>query len=139
MTKAYGTDDATYQAAGGEQGLRELVERFYFHMDNNDQFKDIRELHPDSLDMAKDKLARFLCGWSGGPKLFHEKYGDINIPRVHVFFEIGEKERDDWLSCMQLALNDMNYADDLKVYLMQQLSIPAERIRAYSEKVYKKQ
>ena len=33
-----------------------------------------------------------------------EKYGSIRIPQAHSRFEIGSKERDAWLLCMDTAL-----------------------------------
>jgi hemoglobin len=32
----------------------------------------IRKMHPDNLEVSVDKLARFLCGWLGGPKLYND-------------------------------------------------------------------
>ena len=86
-------------------------------------------MHPADLTQSRDKLARFLCGWLGGPKLYHEKYGPIRIPSAHAHLHIGTKQRDAWLSCMQQALEQQPYAASFKAYLIAQLAIPAERCR----------
>ena len=78
---SYGVGDASYQAAGCEAGVRQLVNRFYDRMSSDTRFATIFALHPEDIDMSRDKLARFLCGWLGGPKLYNEKYGRISIPR----------------------------------------------------------
>ena len=125
----YGVGDASYRAAGGETGIRRLVDDFYDAMDQLPEAATIRAMHPADLTVSRDKLARFLCGWLGGPKLYAEKYGPINIPQAHSRFGIGSKERDAWLSCMAEALKNQPYAADFKKYLLEQLHVPAERSR----------
>ena len=125
----YGVGDASYQAAGGESGIRKLVDDFYDAMERLPEAKKIRDMHPKDLEITRDKLTRFLCGWLGGPKLYMEKYGSIRIPQAHSRFEIGSKERDAWLLCMDTALKNQPYAAEFKNYLMEQLYVPAERSR----------
>lgn len=129
MERRYGHQDTSFQAAGGEEGLRLLVDRFYEEMDRLPEAKLIREMHNADLTEVKDKLARFLCGWLGGPRRFQEKYGPINIPMAHAPFPIGRAERDAWLLCMKKAVEAQPYAQDFKAYLMQAFSVPAERVR----------
>jgi len=125
----YGTGDASFRAAGGEPGIRRLVEAFYRFMDALPEARTIREMHPDDLETSIDKLARFLCGWLGGPKRYQEKYGSISIPGVHRHLPVAAGERDAWLVCMQHAIAEQPYAADFKRYLLEQLAVPAERIR----------
>ena len=129
MALRYGSKDASFQAAGGEAGIRCLVDAFYDEMDRADYAADIRAMHPPDLDVSRDKLALFLCGWLGGPRLYAEKYGGISIPSAHAHLDIGLAERDAWLRCMKVALDKQDYAPDFKIYLLEQLSIPAERVR----------
>ncbi len=126
---AYGDGDATFRACGGVEGIRRLVDAFYEQIDTLPEAKRIRDLHPPDLEIARDKLARFLSGWTGGPRLYSEKYGPIKIPMVHQHLPVGAMERDAWLLCMERALADQPYPDDLKLYLLEQLFVPAERIR----------
>ena len=125
----YGEADASFQAAGGEAGIRLLAEEFYRQMSVLPESKKIFDMHTGDLEVTIDKLTRFLCGWLGGPKLFNEKYGQIRIPVAHKHLEIGTNERDAWLLCMQKALQLQPYEDDFKVYLLEQLFVPAERSR----------
>lgn len=126
---AYGVHDASFRAAGCEEGIQTLVEDFYSRMNSLPDARVIREMHPDDLAVSIDKLARFLCGWLGGPKRYHEKYGSISIPGVHGHLAIAANERDEWLKCMQLAVEAQPFADDFKKYLLEQLAVPAEHIR----------
>ena len=133
QNKPYGTDDASFQAAGGEAGIRRLVDDFYVRMGSDPRFATIYAMHPDDKDVSRDKLARFLCGWLGGPKLYREKYGAIGIPRVHAHLAIATVERDQWLTCMSESVDRQPFAADFKAYLMQQLYVPAEAVRRRCE------
>lgn len=133
MGKPYGQGDASFQAAGGEAGIRQLVDAFFDHMATDQRFATIFAMHPDDKDVSRDKLARFLCGWLGGPKLYHEKYGAIGIPRVHAHLAIATAERDQWLTCMAESVELQPLSADFRKYLMEQLTIPAEAVRRRCE------
>ena len=125
----YGVGDASFRAAGGQDGVFTLVENFFDRMGSDDRFATIWHLHPDDKAVSRDKLARFLCGWLGGPKLYHEKYGAIGIPRVHAHLDIEMPERDQWLTCMSESVAEQPFAPEFKAYLMDQLFVPAEAVR----------
>ena len=125
----YGDGDASFRAAGGVVGLRKLVNDFYDIMEELPEAREIRDMHPADLTVSRDKLSRFLCGWLGGPKLYREKYGEIRLPSAHAHLDIGSKQRDAWLACMQKALENQPYCMTFKTYLIEQLYKPAERSR----------
>lgn len=125
----YGIKDASYRAAGGETGIRKLVDEFFDRMGSDARFKTIYDMHPDDKMESRDKLARFLCGWLGGPKLYQQKYGSISIPGVHEHLAIATPERDQWLTCMRETVEEQSFGVEFKEYLMQQLFVPAEGVR----------
>lgn len=127
--KQYGHGDATFIAAGKEEGIRNIVDAFFDNMEKNPEYERIWSWHPSDNEMSRDKLALFLFAWMGGPRLFQEKYGRISIPQVHAHLEIKEAERDMWLNCMHEALESLDYPVDFIDYLMTQFFIPAETIR----------
>lgn len=133
-TSLYGFSDNSFQAAGGLDGIRKLVDDFYQEMGSRQDAAIIRAMHKEDLTESRDKLTLFLSGWLGGPRTYHEKYGNINIPRSHAHLRIGENERDAWLICMQSAIAKQHYSPEFSRYLIEQLSIPAERIFATSRK-----
>ena len=132
-TPLYGFSDTSYQAAGAEAGIRQLVDDFYRFMEELPEAASIRAMHKADLTSSRDKLTLFLCGWMGGPMLYHDKYGGINIPRDHAHLPIGAAERDAWLLCMERALTLQPYSAEFAQYLLTQLRIPAERIVAVSK------
>ncbi len=125
----YGIADTSYLAAGSETGINILVNRFFERMRTDPRFSTIYNMHPDDIETSIDKLARFLCGWLGGPKRYQEKYDSINIPAVHQHLAIGIAERDQWLICMKESIDEQAYETDFKEYLISQLGIPAEIVR----------
>jgi hemoglobin len=126
---AYGQGDSTYNAVGGQSGIRRLVDCFFDIMGSESRYQVIYAWHPADKDESRDKLALFLCGWMGGPQHFIDKYGPIHIPAAHSHLQVTEVERDLWLECMGRAMRQQNYSVALIDYLLQQLFIPAERIR----------
>jgi hemoglobin len=125
----YGVGDASFQAAGGEAGVFKLVDDFFERMEKDERFSTIWNMHPDDKEISRDKLARFLCGWLGGPKLYNEKYGAIGLPRVHAHLAIATPERDQWLTCMSESVEQQPFAATFKSYLLEQLYVPAEAVR----------
>lgn len=135
----YGQEDASYQAAGGLEGITQLVDDFYLAMDSLDEAKVIRAMHPADLTESRRKLTYFLSGWLGGPKLYSQNYGGIIIPKAHEHLPIGHNEAEAWLACMQQAVDQQSYAADFKGYLMTQLRVPAERIEVVCQHFKKQQ
>ena len=129
---AYGTKDASYQAAGGSEGIRALVHRFYEYMDELPEARALRAMHADDLDEVREKLIVFLWAWLGGPNEYRARFGPISIPGFHARFAIDETERDAWLLCMARAVADQPWAESFKTYFMGAISIPAERVRVAS-------
>lgn len=127
-TPTYGVGDASYQAAGGIDGLHRLVDDFYDLMEQRPEAAAIRAMHPQDLAASRDKLACFLSGWLGGPRLFSERYGPIAIPAFHAQWSIDEVHSQAWLDCMAGAIARQPYAPDFAEYLLTQLHVPAARI-----------
>ena len=128
----YGTGDASFQAAGGREGIRAVVERFYEYMEELPEAREIRAMHATDLDLVREKLIVFLWAWLGGPNEYRARFGPVSIPGFHARFAIEEAERDAWLLCMARAVAEQPWADSFKTYFMRAISIPAERVRVAS-------
>ena len=129
---AYGDGGSSYIAAGERPGIARLVDAFYRHMDRLPLAATIRAMHDADLRLSREKLTVFLCGWLGGPNLYSATFGPISIPRVHQHLAIGHAERDAWLTCMALAVDEQPWAESFKHYFMDAIAIPAERVRLAS-------
>ncbi len=73
-----------YEAIGGQQTVRALVNRFYDLMDTVPEAAGIRALHPETLDESREKLFMFLSGWMGGPPLYVERFGHPRLRARHL-------------------------------------------------------
>ncbi len=113
----FSATNTPYEAIGGDDRVRALVETFYDHMDGDASFAVIRALHPADLGRSRDKLYEFLSGWLGGPPLYQQKYGHPRLRGRHMPFPIGDAERDLWLACMGRTLDDRGVAGDIRAFL----------------------
>lgn len=118
-----------YQLLGGEDGVRRLCEAFYDCMEQLPEAADIRRMHGEDLSGIRQKLFEFLSGWLGGPHLYAQKYGSICMTGPHRPFAIGPKERDQWLLCMERALEQVGASEEVKAMLKQPLQAIADMIR----------
>ncbi len=118
-----------YEQIGGEDGVRRLVDRFYDLMDSAPDAREIRELHAASLKVSREKLFLYLTGWLGGPQLYVEKYGHPMLRARHLPFPIAERERDQWLWCMEQAIAEHEMPDELKEFLRGKLRPLADHMR----------
>ena len=122
-----------YTLLGGEQGgtaaVRQLVDTFYDIMDIDPKAATIRGLHPADLTMSREKLFMFLTGWTGGPQLYIERYGNPFLFFIHLPFSIGESERDQWMYCMIKAMQQLKMDDVLMQKLAEQLYGVADFMR----------
>ncbi|WP_275760765.1 group II truncated hemoglobin [Ralstonia pseudosolanacearum] len=126
---ASGQETLAFDLLGGEARVRELADRFYDLMDLEQEFAELRALHPPSLEGSRDKLFWFLCGWLGGPSHYIERFGHPRLRARHLPFEIGTRERDQWMRCMALAMQDLGLDDALQMRLMQALWQTADWMR----------
>ncbi len=123
-----------YTHIGGEAGVRKLVDRFYDLMDTLPEARDIRALHPPTLDSSRDKLFWFLSGWLGGPPVYAEKIGHPMLRARHLPFAIGVEERDQWLRCMSQAMDDCGVDPGLQRSLAEAFFGTADWMRNRPEK-----
>lgn len=122
-----------YEKIGGEAAVRQLVDHFYDHMDQLETVRHLRDMHAKSLRVSREKLFMFLSGWLGGPNLYVEKYGHPRLRARHLPFSIGTKERDQWMHCMRLALDDMNLEPKLRKQLETSFQATADHMRNQAE------
>ena len=122
-----------YELIGGETGLRALVERFYDLIESAPEAARIRALHPKSLKQSREKFFIYLSGWSGGPQLYVEKFGHPRLRMRHMAFSIGTAERDQWLWCMNKALEESQIDPRVVEYLKMRFAEIADFMRNRSD------
>lgn len=118
-----------YEQLGGAEGVRALVDRFYELMDQLPEAKGIRDLHPADLTGSADKLYKFLSGFLGGPPLYVNEFGHPRLRARHLPFPIGVSERDQWVLCMETALQELVASDTLRATLVNYFQRTADHMR----------
>ncbi len=110
-------DNNHYQRIGGDEKIRALVQRFYYLMDELPEAFGVRKLHGADLKGAEEKLFMFLSGWMGGPQRYVEQFGHPRLRMRHITFSIGDAERDQWMLCMNQAMQDVVEDEGLRLEL----------------------
>jgi hemoglobin len=118
-----------FERIGGAEKVRALVVRFYQLMDELPEAYGIRKLHAPDLQGATDKLYKFLTGWMGGPQLYVDEYGHPMLRARHLPFSIGNTERDQWLMCMNQALDEVVEDEALRRELSAAFAKVADHMR----------
>ena len=118
-----------YELIGGETGIRRLVDRFYDLMDTAPEAATVRALHAASLKASRDKLHLYLMMWTGGPQTYVEQRGHPMLRARHLPFTISTRERDEWLWCMDRALDEHEMPEELRGYLRERLHALADHMR----------
>jgi hemoglobin len=119
----------TYEKIGGDPVVAKLCDRFYELMDTVPQFAELRAMHPADLKNSSEKLYMFLSGWMGGPDLFVEKFGHPRLRGRHMPFSIGLQERDQWVACMVLAMEDVGIDEAVRAKLLENFFHTADFMR----------
>ena len=122
-----------FEFLGGEAGVRRLVDRFYDLMDTESEAAVVRAMHPEDLESSREKLHLFLVGWSGGPQLYVERYGHPKLRMRHLPFAIGHQARDEWLWCMDRALEETDLPDEIRTFLSERFHMIADHMRNQPE------
>lgn len=120
-----------YELLGGETGVRALCRAFYKAMDQLPEARTIREMHKESLVDVEQKLFEFLSGWLGGPHLYYKKYGTVCLSKPHRPYPIGEAERDQWLHCMDVALDKVEAPQKVRDMLRMPMKNMANMMRSH--------
>lgn len=118
-----------YDMLGGEAGVLRLVNRFYDLMDELPEAWELRKIHAQDLQSARDKLFKFLSGWLGGPGLYEAEYGHPRLRARHLPFPVDTQMRDQWLLCMNTALDEQVSDELLKMQLKASFANVADHMR----------
>jgi hemoglobin len=105
---------------GGEEALRNLVERFYDLIESEPRGENLRRLHFRGTGIASARVEQFnfLSGFLGGRRHYFEKHGHMDIKLMHKHVPITSEDAEDWLFLMEQAVDSCGIISDLKDRLM---------------------
>lgn len=125
--------ETPFERIGGETRVQALTERFYDLMDLEPGYRALRTVHGSELASARQKLFWFLCGWLGGPQHYTERFGHPRLRARHLPFKIGVTERDQWVACMDQAMQETGVPADLRSQLHESFFKTADWMRNQNE------
>lgn len=112
-----------YAEVGGAPVFEKIVARFY------EQVRDdeiLRPLYPEEdLGPAEVRLRMFLEQYWGGPRTYSDQRGHPRLRMRHAPFKVGPLERDAWLRCMRIAVDEAGLDDAHRTQLWQYLEYAA--------------
>ena len=114
---------------GGESQVHALVDRFYDLMDLEPGYTALRAAHGTELANAREKLKMFLTGWLGGPQRYTDQFGHPRLRMRHMPFSIGIAERDQWVACMDQAMQETHVDATLRTRLKDSFMQTADWMR----------
>ena len=118
-----GTPQSFYEAVGGEETFRRIVGRFYAEVAKDEV---LRPLYPEEdLGPAEERLRLFLIQYWGGPHTYSDQRGHPRLRMRHAPFTIGPIERDAWLRCMRVAVDEERLAEPARAQLWEYLEMAA--------------
>ena len=98
-------------ALGGENAVRDLVETFYDFVEELPEGENLRKLHRRGQGMANARVEQFnfLCAFLGGRKYYLEKHGHMDVKLMHEHVPISTEDAENWLFCMDRALEKLGH------------------------------
>ncbi|MFB9567926.1 globin [Saccharopolyspora hordei] len=116
--------ESFYEQVGGEPTFHRIVARFYEEVAKDEL---LRPLYPEEdLGPAEERLRLFLMQYWGGPHTYSERRGHPRLRMRHAPFKIGPAERDAWLRCMRIAVDEADLSPQHRDQLWQYLEMAAE-------------
>ncbi len=108
-----------YAEVGGAPVFDKIASRFYEQVAQDEV---LRPLYPEEdLGPAEEWLRMFLEQYWGGPRTYSDQRGHPRLRMRHAPFTIGPIERDAWLACMRIAVDEAGlddaHRDQLWTYL----------------------
>jgi len=106
--------ESLFEKFDSQYQVQQLAEEFYDVMDRDAKAKELRNLHPDNLFFTKKILYRFLVHWSGGPEIFNSELTNSTwLELRHRNVELNELHRKQWLYCMEMAMQNLEFKAEL--------------------------
>jgi truncated hemoglobin YjbI len=109
----------------------QLIRKRLIEWSEQHEIRYVDKVHKHTLRVTfdNDKLYHFLSGWTGGPDLYTPRYGNAFLRARHLPFAIGTSARDQWLTCMVLAMQECEISEDKQDVLLEAFFRTADWMR----------
>ena len=119
------TPETFYEAVGGEATFRRVVTQFYAEVAKDELLLPLYPEQPD-LTGATERLTLFLMQYWGGPHTYSDQRGHPRLRMRHAPYKIGPMERDAWLRCMRIAVDESDVPEPYRTQLWNYLEMAAQ-------------
>ncbi|GAA2671464.1 MULTISPECIES: globin [Actinosynnema] len=120
------TPENFYEAVGGYETFRRIVARFYEEVAKDEV---LRPMYPEQdLGPAEERFRLFLMQYWGGPHTYSERRGHPRLRMRHMPFEIGPRERDAWLRCAKVGVDEADLTPQQREQLWGYLEMAANSL-----------
>ncbi|GAB2532934.1 globin domain-containing protein [Gracilibacillus alcaliphilus] len=119
------TTSSLYEAIGGEETIKKLVEAFYERVAKH---PDLIPIFPNDFTEVARKQTQFLTQFFGGPPLYIQEHGHPMMRKRHLRFPITPTRRDAWLSCMEEALEVAEIPEPYRSAMFDRLTLTANHM-----------
>ncbi len=105
---------ALIDVLGGEAMVRKLTHDFYDFIETDPRGANIMDLHFQGHGMSHVRAEQFdfLSGFLGGRRYYEENHGHMDVRAIHAHVPITTQDAEDWLYCMDLALEKNGLLDE---------------------------
>jgi hemoglobin len=119
------TNQTPYEAIGGGETIRKLVDAFYSKVAKDPVLSPI---FPDDLTLTADKQFMFLTQFLGGETLYSNVYGHPMLRARHMPFEVTPKRAQRWLQLMKEAMDDIGMEGFDRQFMYERLTQVAQHM-----------
>jgi hemoglobin len=123
----WGPFDTPFDALGGEEKVRSIVDRFYDIVDAD--APTLRAMLPKDDSVSRNKLFAYLVEWTGGPELYSTERGHPRMRMRHAPFSIGPDEVATWLRCFAQSLDENAVDGEIRAFLDDRISALAHHMQ----------
>lgn len=111
----WGPFETPFDAVGGQEKIRSIVDRFYDIVDADAPV--LREMLPRDDSVSRDKLFAYLVEWTGGEPLYTPERGHPRMRMRHEPFAIGAEDVATWLRCFSQSLDENGVVGPIREFL----------------------
>lgn len=105
----------TYYHKVGRENFWKLIDDFYENLRHDPL---LRDMYPDDLEPAKERLFLFVIQYFGGPQTYAEQRGHPKLKVRHAPFPITDEARKHWIGHMSDAILKNPMDDECKEFIM---------------------
>lgn len=114
-----------YEAIGGDETIRRLVNAFYARVAVD---PDLTPIFPEDLTETTEKQRLFLTQFLGGPPLYTQQHGHPRMRARHLPFAITPTRRDAWLRNMAAAMDEIGLTGPERAEFFERLTLTAHHM-----------